>query len=91
MRHGIESRGGDVERLPAEADTLCLGPGHAQLHALADAFALEFRDGPEDVQLQTPRRRRGVDALVQAHEGHTECGEFIEQQDEVTQVSAESV
>jgi hypothetical protein len=56
---------------PRPAQSLALAPRalEAGQDALANAVALELRDGREDVELELPGWRGGVDALRQRHEG----------------------
>jgi hypothetical protein len=43
------------------------------------------------VHLQFSGRRRRVDALVQRHERNAECLEFLEQDDQVAEIAAQSI
>src|SRR5262245_860776 len=53
---------------PAEPSTLRPRPCQARQHPFPNAFALELRQRPEDVQLQSARRRLRVDSLAEAYE-----------------------
>src|SRR5262249_43902431 len=51
----------------------------------------EFRDGAEDVHLELPGRRRGVDAFAEADERDAERLQVVEQDDQVLQVASEAI
>jgi hypothetical protein len=59
-------------------------------HPLRDASPLKLRNRPEHMQLEATRWRGGINALREAYEGHTECMEFIEEENQVAQVPSEA-
>jgi hypothetical protein len=59
--------------------------------ALDDEVPLEFPNGSQDVQQELPRRRAGVDALVDHHEVHAEGFEFSDKVRQVPHAAGQSV
>ena len=75
-----------TERLPLRS---C--PLQAGLDPLGDAGPFKFGDRGEDVHLQPPSRGCGINAFLKGDKRYAEHAEFIEQRDEMLQVSAEPV
>jgi hypothetical protein len=66
-------------------------PGEPRHHPLLNPTALELRNRRQDVELEPPRGRRGVDARAQGDECNPERLEFIQEQYQVTQVAPQPV
>ena len=66
-------------------------PSEARNNALLYSAALELRNGGQDVQLQPPCRRRGVDALPEGDERNPQRLEFVEQQNQVPEIPPQAV
>lgn len=77
--------------LPRPSQALALGPRalQARLDALGNPRPLELGDRTEDVHLELPGRRRGVDALTERDEGDAKGLKLLEQNDQMAQVAAE--
>ena len=82
---------GHLDHRPSQALALGPDPREARPHPLLDAAPLELGDGGQDVELESPRRRGGVDALRQADEGHPERLQFVYQENQVPEVATEPV
>jgi hypothetical protein len=50
-----------------------------------------IRDGSEDVHLELPSGRRGVDPFGQGHKGHPECLQFVEQRNQMFQAAPQAI
>jgi hypothetical protein len=82
----IDLTSGSAEPLPLRPRPRQPGPD-----AFYDASPFESSNGPEDLHLETPGRRRRVDALRQADERDAERLEFVEQRDQVAEVTPEPI
>ena len=69
--------------LPGPAKVPPLGPGSTKAgqHTVPDEVPLELRDGGQDVEEEPPRRRCGVDGLVEHHQVHPEGLQLLGQRD----------
>ena len=70
MLHLIQIAGRQVPWWPPQSFSVPARPCQSRHDPLAQAAALELGDGPEDVELQFPGRRAGVDPLTGADEPH---------------------
>jgi hypothetical protein len=68
-----------------------LGSREASPDALLDPAPLKLGDGAENVHLEFSGRRRGVDALGQAHEVDAESLQLVQQRNQVLQVPPEPI
>jgi len=73
------------------AHPLRLGSGETSPDTLHNPPTLEFGNCAQDMHLELPRWRGGVDAFGQADERHAEGLQVIKQRDQVLQVPAEPV
>jgi hypothetical protein len=71
--------------------TACPRRGQPSPRPLADQFALELGQRPEDVEDQLPATRRRVDLLRQALEADPRLCQGIEQLDEIRERAAEAI
>ena len=81
---GREEFVGRVALRPSELPTLRLGPSKSRDHTLDYATAFELRNRREDMQLEPPRRRGGVDALPERHERNPKGLQLVQQENQVS-------
>jgi hypothetical protein len=69
----------------------CPGSLQAGYDTFPNAVTFKLRDRSEDVQLQATGWRTCVDSRIQGHERDAHGGEFIEQEDQMTETPSEAV
>jgi hypothetical protein len=89
--HRCNNRFSDFACRPTQATSLPASTFDASFHTLGNPRSLELRNRAEDVKLQTPCWRAGVDALPEADERDPERREFIERENQVPQVATETI
>src|SRR5262245_13893997 len=75
----------------AEPNALGFRPLEPRLHALADEIALELRDRGQDVKEQTSGRGGGVDLLVQHDQVDTECGQLLDEDNQMVRRTRQAI
>ena len=66
-------------------------PLQARQHTFSDALPLELGNRPEDVHLELPCWRRGIDAFSEAYERHAERLEIFQQRGQMLQVATKPI
>jgi hypothetical protein len=80
-----------IRRRTAESLAGRTNAGKASAHSFGDSCSLKFGNRREDVHLEFPGGRRGVDAFGQADERDPERLQVLQQCDQVLQVATEPI